>query len=153
MKLREEREREKVKKARPRLCSLPSLTMKTKKQKKLQTSNSRRDLPQALQEEYQGWLSPKSVADFEAYASLVFERLGKRVKHWSTFNEPYTFAVSFFLFFSFGVGRAAKNPKKKNSPFSKPFKKYSVLRSRHRHPRPRTLLRQEELRGRRGLGC
>ena len=90
---------------------------------------SRRDLPQALQEEYQGWLSPQSVADFEVYASLVFERLGKRVRHWSTFNEPYTFAVSFFfvfpLFFFPGSRTAKKTRRRKEklTSFSTPSKK------------------------------
>ena len=50
------------------------------------------DLPQALQDEYEGWLSPRSVDDFAAYARAVFAAFGHRVTFWSTFNEPYTFA-------------------------------------------------------------
>lgn len=50
------------------------------------------DLPQALQDKYEGWLSLQSVDDFANYARLVFEAFGDRVTYWSTFNEPYTFA-------------------------------------------------------------
>ncbi|XP_008801184.2 beta-glucosidase 31-like [Phoenix dactylifera] len=46
------------------------------------------DLPQALQDEYAGLLSPKIVEDFTAYANVCFKEFGDRVKFWSTFNEP-----------------------------------------------------------------
>ena len=36
------------------------------------------DLPQALQDGYGGWTSPRIVDDFRAYARVVFERLGAR---------------------------------------------------------------------------
>ncbi|CDP19882.1 unnamed protein product [Coffea canephora] len=50
------------------------------------------DLPQALDEEYGGFLSPKIVKDFHDYANLLFARFGDRVKDWITFNEPWTFS-------------------------------------------------------------
>lgn len=45
------------------------------------------DMPQALEEEYGGWLNAKVVEDFMNYASLCFERFGDRVKMWITLNE------------------------------------------------------------------
>ncbi|ONK56091.1 uncharacterized protein A4U43_C10F4040 [Asparagus officinalis] len=46
------------------------------------------DLPQALQDEYEGLLSPRIVEDFTAYADICFKEFGDRVKNWITFNEP-----------------------------------------------------------------
>nr|POF25856.1 beta-glucosidase 12 [Quercus suber] len=46
------------------------------------------DLPQALQDEYGGFLSPHFVDDFRDYAELCFKEFGDRVKHWITLNEP-----------------------------------------------------------------
>ncbi|XP_006840571.2 beta-glucosidase 22 isoform X2 [Amborella trichopoda] len=46
------------------------------------------DLPLALEEEYKGWLSPKIVDDFKAFAEVCFRGFGDRVKYWSTLNEP-----------------------------------------------------------------
>lgn len=48
------------------------------------------DLPQKLQTI--GGFSNSMIIDFfEAYARLLFERFGDRVKYWITFNEPATF--------------------------------------------------------------
>ncbi|XP_052193359.1 beta-glucosidase 12-like [Diospyros lotus] len=49
------------------------------------------DLPQALEDEYGGLLSPKFQQDFHDYADLCFHLYGDKVKHWITFNEPYVF--------------------------------------------------------------
>ena len=46
------------------------------------------DLPQALQEQG-GWVSRDTVAAFLGYADVVTRRLGDRVKHWITHNEPW----------------------------------------------------------------
>ncbi|CAI9097061.1 OLC1v1033360C1 [Oldenlandia corymbosa var. corymbosa] len=51
------------------------------------------DLPQALEDKYQGWLSPEIINDFAVFAETCFEEFGDRVKHWITFNEPRTVAV------------------------------------------------------------
>jgi beta-glucosidase len=45
------------------------------------------DLPQAL--EYRGGWQNRDIASwFAEYAALTVRRLGDRVKHWATFNEP-----------------------------------------------------------------
>ena len=46
---------------------------------------------QALHDRYGGWMSEESVSDFAEYADICFKAFGIRVKHWSTFNEPWTF--------------------------------------------------------------
>ncbi|KAL0336494.1 UNVERIFIED_CONTAM: Beta-glucosidase 40 [Sesamum radiatum] len=51
------------------------------------------DLPQSLEDGYNGWLSPQSIKDFATYAETCFKAFGDRVKYWITFNEPHTFAV------------------------------------------------------------
>ncbi|XP_073220225.1 beta-glucosidase 12-like isoform X2 [Cicer arietinum] len=50
------------------------------------------DLPQTLEEEYGGFLSPNIVNDFRDYAELCFKEFGDRVKYWITLNEPWSFA-------------------------------------------------------------
>jgi len=46
------------------------------------------DLPQALQD-IGGWTNPQMPEYFLAYSKAVFDKLGDRVKHWITLNEPY----------------------------------------------------------------
>ncbi|KAJ4711678.1 putative Beta-glucosidase [Melia azedarach] len=46
------------------------------------------DSPQALEDEYGGFLSPKIVKDFGEYAEFCFKKFGDRVKYWITLNEP-----------------------------------------------------------------
>jgi beta-glucosidase len=46
------------------------------------------DLPQAL-EDLGGWSARDTVHAFEEYAHVMSERLGDRVKHWITHNEPW----------------------------------------------------------------
>lgn len=45
------------------------------------------DLPQALEDEYGGWVSRRVIKDFTAYADVCFREFGDRVKHWTTVNE------------------------------------------------------------------
>ncbi|BFG29389.1 hypothetical protein CerSpe_156630 [Prunus speciosa] len=51
------------------------------------------DLPQVLEDRYEGWLSTQIVKDFEHYAFTCFQTFGDRVKHWITFNEPHNTAL------------------------------------------------------------
>ena len=44
-----------------------------------------------VQDKYGGWLDEQVVEDFAAYAQVCFKAFGKRVQHWTTFNEPLTF--------------------------------------------------------------
>ncbi|XP_059667984.1 beta-glucosidase 24-like [Cornus florida] len=50
------------------------------------------DLPQALDDEYGGFLSENIVNDFRDYANLCFWEFGDRVKNWITLNEPWTYS-------------------------------------------------------------
>ncbi|XP_047241222.1 lactase-like b isoform X2 [Girardinichthys multiradiatus] len=51
------------------------------------------DLPQVLQEKYGGWQNISMVNHFNDFANLCFEKFGDRVKHWITFNNPWSVAV------------------------------------------------------------
>ena len=45
------------------------------------------DYPQALVEQYGGWLNRRSIDDYVNYATFLFETYGDRVKYWLTVNE------------------------------------------------------------------
>lgn len=45
------------------------------------------DLPWALVEKYDGWISRQVVADFEYYARYIIEEFKDQVKYWTTINE------------------------------------------------------------------
>ncbi|WP_433241915.1 GH1 family beta-glucosidase [Streptosporangium sp. CA-135522] len=57
------------------------------------------DLPQPL-EDAGGWLERDTAHRFADYARAVHQRLGDRVQHWTTLNEPW---VSAFLGYGNGV--------------------------------------------------
>lgn len=50
------------------------------------------DLPEALQR-FGGLTNPLIAKYFKAYANLLFQRFGDRVKYWITFNEPTVFCI------------------------------------------------------------
>lgn len=52
------------------------------------------DFPQILEDEYHGWLSPRVVEDFTAYADVCFREFGDRVTHWTTMDEPNVISIA-----------------------------------------------------------
>jgi beta-glucosidase len=65
------------------------------------------DLPQAL-EDRGGWPAREIVSAFAEYAEIVARRLGDRVRHWITHNEPWVVA---WLGYGWGLhapGRASE---------------------------------------------
>ncbi|WJX63614.1 Beta-glucosidase 12 [Trifolium repens] len=65
------------------------------------------DLPQALEDEYGGFLSPRIVSDFRDYAELCFKEFGDRVKYWITVNEPSTYTTAGYAIGMFPPGRCS----------------------------------------------
>lgn len=55
------------------------------------------DLPQALQDEYQGWESRQIIEDFTTYAKLLFDTYGDRVKYWVSLNEQNVFIMHGYM--------------------------------------------------------
>ncbi|KAM0941498.1 putative beta-glucosidase [Dioscorea sansibarensis] len=65
------------------------------------------DSPQALQDKYGGFLSENIVADFQDYAEVCFKEFGDRVKHWITFNEPWSYSVGGYTNGTMAPGRCS----------------------------------------------
>ncbi|CAH2035797.1 unnamed protein product [Thlaspi arvense] len=63
------------------------------------------DVPQTLEDEYGGFLSPRIVEDFKNYAELLFSRFGDRVKYWITLNQPFSLATKGYGDGSYPPGR------------------------------------------------
>ncbi|MDR0922065.1 MAG: glycoside hydrolase family 1 protein [Lactobacillales bacterium] len=55
------------------------------------------DLPQALEEEYNGWESRKVIDDFVNYATMLFETFRDKVKFWVSLNEQNIFTAHGWL--------------------------------------------------------
>ncbi|RWR77814.1 beta-glucosidase 12 isoform X1 [Cinnamomum micranthum f. kanehirae] len=66
------------------------------------------DSPQALEDEYGGFLSPNIVDDFRDFANTCFKEFGDRVKHWITLNEPLTYSTNGYATGEFAPGRCSK---------------------------------------------
>lgn len=64
------------------------------------------DLPQALQD-IGGWENEAIVQLFKAYADVLFQRLGDKVKFWITLNEPFVIAAQGY---GSGVSAPGKGP-------------------------------------------
>ncbi|KAL5203349.1 hypothetical protein ABZP36_014301 [Zizania latifolia] len=52
------------------------------------------DFPQDLEDEYHGWLSPRVVEDFTAFADVCFREFGDQVTHWTTLDEPNVMSIA-----------------------------------------------------------
>ncbi|KAF5752685.1 hypothetical protein HS088_TW01G00601 [Tripterygium wilfordii] len=65
------------------------------------------DTPQALEDEYDGLLSPNIVKDFENYADFCFKTFGDRVKKWITVHDPTGFSYHGYADGSFAPGRCS----------------------------------------------
>nr|GMD00400.1 beta-glucosidase 40-like [Ipomoea batatas] len=63
------------------------------------------DLPQALEDKYNGWLDRQIIKDFAAYAEICFQKFGDRVKNWITINEPHTVTIQ-----GYDAGNSATEP-------------------------------------------
>ncbi|KAJ4711681.1 putative Beta-glucosidase [Melia azedarach] len=61
------------------------------------------DLPQALEDEYGGFLNPKIVDDYRDYVDFCFQEFGDRVRYWISLNEAN-------LFSSFGYASGVNAP-------------------------------------------
>ncbi|XP_020974991.1 cyanogenic beta-glucosidase-like isoform X2 [Arachis ipaensis] len=65
------------------------------------------DIPQVLEDEYGGLLSPKIVDDFRDYAEVCFKEFGDRVKHWITVNEPWSIGKFAYAIGAYAPGRCS----------------------------------------------
>ncbi|GAB4829876.1 glycosyl hydrolase 1 [Ancistrocladus abbreviatus] len=68
------------------------------------------DLPQALEDEYGGFLNRRIVNDFAAYADVCFREFGDRVLHWTTVNEGNVFVLG-----GYDIGQTP--PQRCSTPF------------------------------------
>ncbi|XP_023639781.1 beta-glucosidase 31 [Capsella rubella] len=66
------------------------------------------DIPQVLEDEYGGFLSPRVIDDFRNYARVCFENFGDKVDMWTTFNEPYVYSVAGYDSGNKAMGRCSK---------------------------------------------
>ncbi|ETM45856.1 hypothetical protein L914_09196 [Phytophthora nicotianae] len=82
------------------------------------------DLPLALQDELnpQAWLNPDISTHFEDYATLMFNEFGKKVKFWTTFNEPLG-----LVGYAYGMGFPNMPPAHRGSPTEAYEVSYGVL--------------------------
>ncbi|XP_040994447.1 beta-glucosidase 11-like isoform X3 [Juglans microcarpa x Juglans regia] len=65
------------------------------------------DLPQSLEDDYGGFLSPHIVNDFRDYTEVCFKEFGDRVKHWITLNEPTSYSVGGYASGAIPPGRCS----------------------------------------------
>ncbi|OEL35432.1 Beta-glucosidase 24 [Dichanthelium oligosanthes] len=65
------------------------------------------DSPQALEDKYGGFRSPNIIKDYKDYAEVCIKEFGDRVKHWITFNEPYSFCAGGYTWGTFAPGRCS----------------------------------------------
>jgi beta-glucosidase len=62
-------------------------------------------MPQALYQDYGGFLNRQGASDFADYVAVVVRALADRVKHWITLNEPWEHAMFGHLLGEHAPGR------------------------------------------------
>ncbi|MCE0480948.1 hypothetical protein HAX54_038257 [Datura stramonium] len=65
------------------------------------------DTPQALEDEYGGFLSSKIAKDYGDYVDICFKEFGDRVKYWITLNEPLSYSMNGYTKGTFAPGRCS----------------------------------------------
>ena len=55
------------------------------------------EFPVGLSFKHNGWLGRETIEHFERYCKVLFERYGKKVKYWLTFNEINILSMTAFL--------------------------------------------------------
>lgn len=65
------------------------------------------DVPQALEDEYGGFLDRRIIEDFTAYADVCFREFGDRVPYWTTINEANIFILGGYDFGDAPPGRCS----------------------------------------------
>ncbi|KAL3522193.1 hypothetical protein ACH5RR_015027 [Cinchona calisaya] len=55
------------------------------------------DVPQALEDEYRGFLDRRIADDFRDYADICFREFGSQVKYWITINETWSFTYGAYV--------------------------------------------------------
>ncbi|XP_031274813.1 beta-glucosidase 17-like [Pistacia vera] len=65
------------------------------------------DIPQTLEDEYGGFLSPDVVDDFRDYADFCFQQFGDRIKNWIILNEPNLFTMYGYALGDWAPGRCS----------------------------------------------
>lgn len=78
------------------------------------------DWPAAL-DERGGWINPDSAHWFADYAQVVWQRLGDRVAHWATLNEPWVVVDAGYLHGAHAPGR--------HSTYEAPRAAHNLLRA------------------------
>jgi beta-glucosidase len=90
------------------------------------------DMPQALQDEMGGFAGRDCAAHFADYAEVVAGRLGDRVGHWITLNEPWVYATLGHLRGLHAPGRANRGVlARRPPPTARPRVGGERLRARH----------------------
>lgn len=51
------------------------------------------DLPQSLQDRFNGWESRETIKAFKKYCEVLYRRLGKKVTYWVSMNEQNVFTT------------------------------------------------------------
>jgi len=68
------------------------------------------EMPYALVEKYNGWVSRELIALYEKYCKVLFERYQDKVKYWLTFNEINSSIMPFGAVLNTGTIRGYEGP-------------------------------------------